>query len=145
MQGLKRRITYVVLFEVIAIVVTTFGLTHISGRDVSQSGMVATVVSVLAILWNFGYNAVFEYMESKYGKGGRSLACRVVHAVGFELGLATMTVPTLAVLLGVGLMTALLANVGIMLFFMGYAFAFGLAFDRVFGLPLSAQKNTDAV
>lgn len=138
MQGIKRRITYVALFEIIAIVITTFGLTHISGRDVQQSGLVATVVSILAIVWNIVYNYGFEYLESRYTDGGRSVVCRVVHAVGFELGLAMLTVPTLAVLLHISLWTALLTNIGLMLFFMGYTFVFSLAFDRVFGLPLSA-------
>lgn len=140
MQGVTRRITYVALFEVVAIILTTFGLTHVSGRDVGQSGLVATAVSFLAIVWNLGYNILFEHIESKCAGGGRSLRSRTVHAIGFELGLAMMTVPTLAVLLRIGLWNALLTNMGLMLFFMIYTFVFSLAFDRVFGLPLSAQK-----
>lgn len=142
MQGVKRRIVYIMLFEIIAIVITTFGLTGITGRDIGRSGLVATVVSVLAIVWNLGYNTLFEYLEAKFTNGGRSLVCRTVHAVGFEIGLAVLVVPTLAVMLHIGIWTAFLTNIGIMIFFMFYAFVFNLAFDRVFGLPLSARRKT---
>ena len=144
MQGVKRKIVYVTLFEIVAIIVTTFGLTHISGRDVSQSGLVATVVSILAIVWNLGYNTGFEHFEAKFSSGGRSFACRALHAVGFEIGLAVMVVPVLAIMLKIGLWAALLTNIGIMIFFMFYAFVFSLAFDRIFGLPLSAQGGGGA-
>lgn len=141
MQGIKRRITYVALFEIVAIVITTYGLAFISGRDLAQSSVVATITSVLAIIWNFAYNMAFEYFEAKRRRTGRTLTIRVVHAVGFEIGLALVVVPMLAIVLDISLWTALLTNIGIMLFFMGYAFVFNLAFDKVFGLPLSAQAR----
>lgn len=133
-----------VLFESIAVVITTCGLAFISGRDLSQSGLVAVITSVLAIIWNFIYNYGFEHLESKYSQGGRSLICRIIHAVGFELGLALMVIPMLAFALNISLLAALLTNIGIMLFFLGYTFFFNLAFDRVFGLPLSAQAGRTA-
>ena len=139
MHGIKRRITYVALFELFGILFTTYGLVLVSGREAGQSSLVATITSVLAILWNFAYNAGFEYLEARMGSQGRSLPCRMMHAVGFELGLAMAVVPVLAFALDISLWAALLTNAGIMIFFMGYAFFFNLAFDFVFGLPLSAR------
>lgn len=139
MQGIKRRVTYVALFELFGILFSTYGLVLISGRDPGTSSLVATVTSFLAMGWNYLYNSAFEYCESRLGRKGRSIVCRVLHAVGFEVGLATMGVPLLAFVLGVSLWAALMTNVGLMLFFMGYAFVFNLAFDFVFGLPLSAR------
>lgn len=141
MQGIKRKVVYVILFELVAIILTTYGLTLITGRNMEESGVVACITSFLAIVWNLGYNTGFEYLEARLGSGGRSLACRVVHAVGFEIGLAMMVVPVLAYVLRLSLWAALLTNIGIMLFFMAYAFVFTLAFDKVFGLPLSAGKG----
>lgn len=143
MQGIKRRIVYVALFEVIAIALTTCCLAFVSGREIGQSGIVATLTSVLAIVWNFAYNAAFEYVEAKRARPGRSMLCRAAHAVGFELGLALMVVPMLAHVLRISLWAALLTNIGLMLFFMFYAFVFNLAFDKVFGLPLSAQAKPE--
>jgi len=139
MQGLKRRVTYVALFESIAIVLTTYGLAFISGRDLGQSGLVAAITSFMAIVWNFGYNFIFEYVEAKMARSGRSLTLRAIHAAGFEIGLGLMVIPMLAFALDISLWTALLTNIGIMLFFLVYTFFFNLAFDRVFGLPLSAR------
>ena len=144
MQGIKRRAAYVALYELIAVIITTYGLAYISGRDLAQSGLVAAITSFLAIIWNVGYNYGFEYIEAKLARAGRSLICRVIHAVGFEIGLALMVVPMLALTLKVSLLTALLTNIGIMAFFLGYTFVFNLAFDRVFGLPLSAQAGRSA-
>ena len=69
----------------------------------------------------------------------RSVLRRIVHAVGFEAGLVAMLVPLFAWVLGVDLLTALMLNAAMIVFFLVYAFLFNLAFDRVFGLPLSAQ------
>ncbi len=66
---------------------------------------------------------------------------RVVHAMGFEVGLVTMLVPLFAWVLGVSLLAALLLNAVMIVFFLVYAFLFNLVFDRVFGLPLSAQAR----
>lgn len=65
MQGMKRRIVYVILFEVIAIVITTYGFAFITGRDIGESSIAATITSVLAIVWNLSYNALFEFVEAK--------------------------------------------------------------------------------
>lgn len=140
MHGIKRRILYVTLFELFGILFTTIGLIYVSGRAVEQSSLVATITSVMAIVWNFAYNTAFERIEAKLGRKGRSLVCRAVHAVGFETGLALAVVPMLAFTLDISLVTAFLANVGIMVFFMVYAFFFNLAFDSIFGLPLSCRN-----
>jgi len=89
--------------------------------------------------WNFVYNLLFEKWEARRGRRGRSLLLRAAHATGFELGLVTMLVPLFAWVLGVSLLTALLLNAVMIVFFLVYGFVFNLAFDRLFGLPLSAQ------
>ena len=42
-------------------------------------------------------------------------------------------------MLNVSLWQALILDLGLIVFFLVYAFLFNLAFDRVFGLPASAQ------
>ena len=86
-----------------------------------------------------GFNAAFEYWESRQTQKGRSVARRVAHAIGFEGGLAAILVPVFAWWLDVTLWQALWMDLGLLLFFLVYTFAFNWVFDRVFGLPLSAQ------
>ena len=83
MQGVKRKVVYVSLYEGIAIVVATLGLAGMSGQDVHTAGGVAVAASVIAILWNLAFNTMFEAWEARQAVKGRSLKRRIAHAIGF--------------------------------------------------------------
>jgi uncharacterized membrane protein len=138
MQGLKRRVVYVVLYEGIAIAAATWGLALLSGQGVAHSGVLAVLASGIAVAWNFAYNAAFEWWEARQTQRGRGVARRVVHAAGFELGLLLVLVPVFAWWLNVGLWQALVMDLWLVVFFLTYTFVFNWVFDHVFGLPLSA-------
>ena len=138
MQGLKRKLVYVTLFELIAVGLTGTALALISDRPLVYAGAAAVSSSVIALLWNLVYNTGFEYWESRQAKKGRDLRRRIVHAVGFEGGLVVLLVPLFAYLLNLSLWEAFVYDLGLMLFFLVYTFSFNLIFDRVFGLPASA-------
>lgn len=137
MQGLKRKLVYVSLFETIAIVLTTL-LLMLLGHDSAHSGVVSVVISVIAVVWNLIWNYSFEAWERRQTVKGRSIRRRLVHAVGFESGLALMTIPLLAWWLSIGVFEALALDIGLLLFFLLYTFVFNWGFDRIFGLPESA-------
>lgn len=65
MQGLKRRVTYIVFYELLrfSIISTIFFL--FSSKDATQSGILAAMTVVLAIIWNFIFNMIFEWWEAK--------------------------------------------------------------------------------
>ena len=119
LQGIRRRVVYVTLYELIAIVVATFGLAALTGQNASHAGVASVAASVIAVLWNIGFNWAFERWESRQAVRGRSVKRRIAHAIGFEGGL----VFTLALIV----------------FFLCYTFVFNWVFDRVFGLPASAM------
>lgn len=138
MQGLKRKLVYVSLFEFIAIFLTTLILVAL-GHDPFYSGSVSVVVSVIAVCWNLTWNTGFEFWESRQSVRGRSLRRRTMHALGFEGGLALMTIPLFAWWLDISPWQALVLDAGFLLFFLVYTFVFNWLFDSIFGLPLSAQ------
>lgn len=138
MQGIKRRIVYVALYEAIAIACTTAGLTGLADHDAGDAGLAAVLASATAVAWNVIYNTLFEAWEAKQTKGGRSLLRRIVHAIGFEGGLVLAIVPMFACTLGTSLVDAFLLDLGLVVFFTVYSFAFNWAFDLVFGLPTAA-------
>jgi uncharacterized membrane protein len=72
---------------------------------------------------------------------GRSFARRLAHGSGFEAGLTVILVPVMAAWLQVSLLTAFLANLGLLAFFFFYAIGFTWLFDKVFGLPRSALPH----
>lgn len=138
MQGLKRRFVYISLYEGIAIVVASAGLALMSGQGLGHSGVLAVIASVIAVLWNLTFNALFERWESRQAVRGRSVRRRVAHAIGFEGGLVAFLVPIFAWWLDVSLWEALVMDLGLVVFFLVYTFVFNWAFDAIFGLPASA-------
>ncbi|PZQ52567.1 MAG: hypothetical protein DI556_02650 [Rhodovulum sulfidophilum] len=141
MQGIKRRIVYLSLYEGIAIVMSSVGLALIMGAAPAEAGFLSVAASVIALVWNLLYNMGFEAAEARFGIKGRGLAIRIVHALGFEAGLVAVLVPLIAWVLGVTLIEAFLLDLGLIVFFLFYTFAFNLGFDRVFGLPASAMAE----
>lgn len=138
MQGLKRKLVYVVFYEGIALVLASLGLAALSGQRMLLAGALAAAASVIAMLWNLIFNTLFEAWEARQRSRGRSLGRRICHAVGFELGLLVFLIPLIAWALSVSLWQALLMNTALMLFFLTYTFVYNWSFDRIFGLPVSA-------
>lgn len=143
MQGIWRRVVYVSSYELIAILCTSIIL-MLFGSDPAAAGVAGVVTSVIAVLWNLIWNIAFEWWESKQRRKGRSLARRVAHAIGFEGGIALLTIPFFALWFGVSLWEAFLMEVGVLAFFLVYTFVFNWTFDRIFGLPKSAQPAPHA-
>ena len=141
LYGMRRRVVYVTLYELIAIAAATVGLALLSGQGAGHSGVVAVVASVIAVLWNLAFNALFERWEARQAVRGRSMARRLAHAIGFEGGLALVLIPVFAWWFGVTLWQALVMDIGLVVFFLCYTFAFNWGFDRVFGLPASALEK----
>lgn len=138
LQGLKRKLVYALVFEFIAILLTSLALVLL-GHNLHSSGSLAVAISVIAVVWNLVWNSLFEAWEVRQSVKGRSLARRTVHAAGFEAGLAALTIPLIAWWLKVSLLEALVLDIGFLIFFLLYAYVFSWCFDKIFGLPLSAQ------
>ncbi|GGE89626.1 MULTISPECIES: PACE efflux transporter [Stappia] len=139
MQGIKRRVTYVALYEALTFLIISAAFIAASGKDAVHSGSLGVMTVVVAIVWNTIYNSLFEMWEAGRARRGRSLGRRIAHAVGFEVGLVTITLPMFAWWLDMTLAEAFLLDASLTLFFMFFTFAYNWAFDRVFGLPLAAQ------
>ena len=142
LQGPKRRILYVGLYETIAIIVSSLIFIAI-GQKAGESSVMAVAASVIAICWNLSFNYLFEKWESRQAVKGRSILRRVVHAIGFEGGIAAMLIPLMAWWFDISLWQAAVMESGLLVFFMVYTFGFNWAFDRIFGLPASAQAAAE--
>ncbi len=138
MQGIRRRIVFVTLYELIAIVATSAGLAAFSDSGLQRAGVAAVVSSAVAVVWNVVFNTLFERWEARQSVRGRSLARRAAHAIGFEGGLVVTLVPFFAWWLDISLWQAFVLDLGLLLFFLVYTFVFNWTFDRIFGLPASA-------
>lgn len=135
LQGARRRLLYVTLFEGLAIAIVTLALLVFTGAGAASASGLAIGSSAIALGWNLVFNMLFERWERRQPTRGRSAARRVAHAIGFEGGLLLFLVPFFAWWLGVSLWQALVLDIGFLLFFLVYNFVFAWAFDRLFGLP----------
>lgn len=141
LQGLKRRVIYVTLYEFFAVVLSALVFAASSTHELSSTWVLAVITSLTAVTWNFFFNLMFEAWEARQPVKGRSVARRVAHALGFEGGLGLFLIPLIAWWLELGLWQALVLNLGLMLFFLVYTYVFAWTFDRVFGLPASAMES----
>ena len=139
LQGIRRRVVYVTLYELIAIVVATFGLAALTGQNAAHASVASVAASVIAVLWNIGFNWAFERWESRQAVRGRSVKRRIAHAIGFEGGLVFTLVPLFAWWFNVSLWQAFVMDLALIVFFLCYTFVFNWVFDQVFGLPASAM------
>ncbi len=139
MQGIRRRIVHVTFYEIFAIALSSVVMLGTTPADVKLATIASVLASVFAVVWNVTYNSLFEAWEARQSVRGRSLARRVCHAFGFELGFLVVLVPAFAWLLGITLVEAFVLESGMILLFLVYTFAYNLAFDRIFGLPASAR------
>ena len=140
LQGPWRRFVFVALYELFAIAAASM-LFMLIGQQPGASGAMAVVASALAIAWNMTFNHFFERWELRQPVRGRSVRRRMAHALGFEGGLALMLIPLMAWWFGVSLWEATLMEAGLLVFFLLYTYAFNWGFDRIFGLPASAQQR----
>lgn len=131
---LLRRVTYAVIFELLAVGFTTLILL-ILGNDSGSSFIVGVVSSTVALTWNLIFNWGFEAFERRIGVTHRPWYMRAAHAVLFEGGLVAMLVPAIAWILGISLLEAFILEIGLLIFFLIYTAIYAWTFDRVFGLP----------
>lgn len=142
MQGLKRKLVYVTFYELIGLCMSTLGLAYLSDTQASHTGPLAVMITTIAMIWNLIYNTLFEYWESRQATRGRSVARRVVHAVGFQLTLVIYLIPLIAWWLDMSLVDALLVDMAFIVLVPCYTFVYNWAFDKLLGLPSSAMAAT---
>lgn len=143
----RRRIAYIFFYELIAIALSTALLAFLSKSDTHDSTPIAITISLLAVVWNYLFNLLFETWEKQKGITSRSIATRIAHACGFEVGLCLFTIPLYMWWYEVGALQALMMEFFIVLFFLAYTYCFTWAFDTIFGLPehaLDSQQKRDA-
>ncbi len=119
-----------VLFEVFALIMMAGLATYITGNGAGEMAGLALAMSLIAMAWNYvynyGYDKIFGADRTK-----RTKKTRVLHGLGFELGLMTVTLPVLMWVLKLDFLTVLIMDIGLVIFFVLYAIGFNWAYDSV--------------
>lgn len=129
------RIRHAILFEIIGLVVI-MGILSQLGFELGHVGAMGVLFSVVATGWNYVYNIGFDkYMLKKMGTVTKTTLIRIVHSLGFEGGLLFLTIPFMAWFLDLSLWNAFVLDIGMVVFYLFYAYGYNLAYDKLFPVP----------
>lgn len=135
MRSLADRIRQVALFEIGGLVLITPPFVWLSGVPLNDSIGLLAVIAAIATAWNTVYNTSFDWIEGRLSgrtADRRPALMRVAHALGFECGLLLVALPIIMQWTGMSWLEALIADIGLALSYVAYAFVFNLAYDRAF-------------
>ncbi|MUK93439.1 PACE efflux transporter [Aliivibrio fischeri] len=126
------RIRHAIMFELIGLILIV-GVLSQFGFEMGHVGIMGVVFSLVATGWNYVYNILFDkYMLRKTGSTVKSTLNRVVHSLGFEGGLLILTIPAMAWFLNISILEAFILDIGLVVFYLFYAYVYNLAYDKAF-------------
>ena len=128
------RLRYTCLFELFLIAILIPVGSFFLEKQMLELGLLTLVLSIKAMLFNLLYNWLFDQFDVRAGRvpTERSLLFRVVHALGFEVGLMITSLPIVVWWLGLTIVQALLIDIVVTSFVVIYTFLFGWGYDRLF-------------
>ena len=136
-----RRVLQSLLYEGIAVLFIAPALALVFDESAASTLLLSIVLSTVALIWTYCFNTMFEHWEANQQQRGRSFRRRIAHGVGVEGGMIVFLVPIIAAWLEITLFEALLADIGMLVFFFFYTIVFTWCFDKAFGLPKSALES----
>ena len=140
-KSVKERFFHALGFEILAIGICAPAGAWLLGYPLLHIGLLTLMISLIAMVWNMVFNALFDRAQRRMGFK-RTLLARGVHAVLFEVGLIMAVVPLAAWWLNIGLWEAFVLDIGIALFFLPYSFAFNWTYDHVRAAIVARRRNS---
>lgn len=129
-KSTQERFLHALGFELLALLICAPLLAWVFDYPLAHVGALSLMVSLIAMLWNMAFNALFDGAQRRMGFA-RSFSARVVHATLFEVGLILAVVPLAAWWLGIGLWAALVLDIGLVLFFLPYTLGYNWLYDTL--------------
>jgi len=138
LRNAKDRLRHAVIYEIVGLILVVPLAAWGFGTDLLDTGVLGIFFSILAMVWNMIYNHYFDIMLLKNGRNParRGFWLRAVHALLFEAGFIIVSVPAIAWWLSLSLVKALAMDLGFTLFYIGYAYVYNWAYDRIFPYPV---------
>ncbi|WP_201540321.1 PACE efflux transporter [Psychrobacter sp. 1044] len=145
MRTVKDRIRHTLGFEIIGLIIFVPLASWLFGFDIQSIGLIALAASIIATLWNYFYNLLFDHSMLKLrGNVHKTVPLRMLHAFLFEGGLLLLFLPIIAWHLGISLWQAFLMDITMATFYLVHAFVYNWIYDNVFPIPanhLLSQRN----
>ena len=136
MRTHRDRIRHAVGFEIIALILSIPIMSFFFSFDIKDIGVIAIVGSIMATIWNYGFNIIFDKGMVRFKRSTfKTPAIRVLHVLLFESGLLMLYLPMVAWYLGISLWQALIMDASLVGFYLAYNFSYNWAYDKMF--PIS--------
>nr|WP_225777557.1 multidrug/biocide efflux PACE transporter [Pseudomonas sp. Marseille-Q3773] len=123
------RLVHAVGYEVFAVLLCAPLLSWIMGKSLATTGMLAVMLSLIAMLWNMVYNALVD-RHVRLERIHWTARARFVHGLGFEAGLVFWCLPLAAWMLDISLVQAFMVELGFFVIILPYTVLYNWAFDR---------------
>lgn len=127
-RSLKERFFHAAGFEILAILTVSPLAAWVMDKPLFEMGLLAIMLSTVAMLWNMIYNAGFDRLYPR-DRVQRGAGLRVLHALGFEGGFIVIGLPIAAWMLNITLLQAFVVEVAFFLFFLPYTVAYNWLWD----------------
>lgn len=124
------RFIYAFFFEIFGIGISTPLFAWLTGTPMVDMGVIATVIAVMALLWNMLFNSIFDAWL-KRNHLSKNTRLRVLHAFLFEVGLICGVLPFIMWWLSISLWEALTLDIGMILFYLPYTYIYSLVYDNL--------------
>ena len=133
MRSTKDRIRHALAFEIIGLLIFAPLASWVFGFELHSMGVIAIAGSIVATVWNYFYNVLFDNAMLKLrGEVKKTVPIRVLHAALFEGGLLVLFLPAIAWYLDISLWEAFKMDIAMATFYLVYAFVYNWIYDRVF-------------
>ncbi len=124
------RFVYAFFFEIFGIGISTPLFAWLTGTPMTDMGVIAVVVAVMALLWNMLFNSIFDTWL-KRNHLSKNTRLRILHALLFEAGLICGALPFIMWWLNASLWEALSLDIGLILFYLPYTYIYSLVYDSL--------------
>jgi uncharacterized membrane protein len=133
-RSARERLLQTLWFEGLGMVLITPAFSLITGTGSLESLSLLAALSIVVMGWAALFNTAFDCIEARWAArkaSDRPRRWRVVHAAGLEISAVLVSCPLIIAMTGLGWRQALMADLGLTLAYVAYAYVFHFAFDRL--------------
>ena len=133
-RSARERFYQTLAFEAGGLVIAAplYGL--IFGQGGQESVLLLASLSLAMMIWAPLHNTLFDMADFRLtgrSASDRPKGLRVIQALSMETGSLVVTLPLIMALSGFGIARALMAELGLTLFYAAYGYIFHIVFDRM--------------
>jgi uncharacterized membrane protein len=131
-RNLRERILMTLALEAGGLIVVIPLFAALTNTSPSESAALIIAVSIVVMVWSPIHNLLWDHNESRHtGRvaSDRPHHLRIVHALTHEVTSALLTVPVILLMTNYTFVGALLADLGLTVFYTFWVWLFNLAWD----------------